>query len=354
MRIAVVVMLAVVAIACGETDSVRVATTQTPGVAATQAPATDAPTATPAADALTFAVAADVGSDREAMATLEAMGAAEADLHLILGDLSYAGPDSEKDWCELVTEALADAPVQLVVGNHEDDSGEDGHIREFAECLPDKMDSTGDYGTEYFFDVPGLARFILLSPDLTVDGVHYYYGEGNENEQWVRDTIDEAREAGLPWVIVGMHKNCLSVGEYYCNIYQDLLDLLVEHEVDLVLHGHDHTYQRSRQISTGAGCKQVVVDAFDSDCVVDDGEDDSYTKGAGPVFVVNGVGGSKFYDVNPDDPEAGYFVTWMGQNKDTTSGFLRVELTADRLDAEFVNATQASDFEDAFTITTAP
>jgi hypothetical protein len=30
---------------------------------------------------------------------------------------------------------------QLVAGNHEDDFGGDGHISEFASCLPDRMDS---------------------------------------------------------------------------------------------------------------------------------------------------------------------------------------------------------------------
>lgn len=44
----------------------------------------------------------------------------------------------------------------------------------------------------------------------------------------------------------------------------------------------------------------------------------------------------------------------MAQNKGATNGFLRVELIPERLEAEFVNATRTSDFDDAFTITTAP
>ena len=40
-----------------------------------------------------------------------------ADPHLVLGDLSYAGDDSEIPWCELVTSTLGDeAPVAIVAG----------------------------------------------------------------------------------------------------------------------------------------------------------------------------------------------------------------------------------------------
>src|SRR3712207_8283027 len=56
--------------------------------------------------------------------------------------------------------------------------------------------------------------------------------------------IDDARAADIPWVIVGMHKNCLSVGEYYCNIYQELMSLLVEKKVDLVLQAQDRKSTR--------------------------------------------------------------------------------------------------------------
>ena len=88
----------------------------------------------------------------------------------------------------------------------------------------------------------------MISPDLTIEGKHYFYGDANEHYQWVAKTIDDARAADIPWVIVGMHKNCLSVGEYYCNIYQELMSLLVEKKVDLVLQAHDRTYQRTRQL----------------------------------------------------------------------------------------------------------
>ena len=156
----------------------------------------------------------------------------------------------------------------------------------------------------------------MISPDLTIEGEHYYYGAEDDggdtpNLAWLEQAIDEAHDAGR-WVVVGMHKNCISVGEYYCDVYQDLFTALIEHHVDLVLSGHDHSFQRSKQISTGPGCPEVVVDEFDPGCVADSAG--AYRAGAGTVFVVAAAGGAELYDVHPDDPEAKYFAATMGRN----------------------------------------
>lgn len=299
---------------------------------------------------VSIAVAADIGSDERARATLHEMAEADPDLHLMLGDLSYAGPESERPWCDLVRERLGlVVPVQVVAGNHEEDTGEDGFIDEFTECLPDRMISTGEYGRQYFFDVGSLARIILISPDLTIGGTHYYYGDGNANQVWLEQAIDGARAAGIRWVVVGTHKPCISVGEYYCLMYQDLFDVLIEKRVDLVISGHDHSYQRSRQIADGAGCPQVVVDTYDPDCVVDDGEDGEYRQGEGPVFLVAGMGGGELYDVNLEDPESGYFAAVSGRNENPRWGFVKLTMTDGLLSAEFVPSSGGR-FQDGFSI----
>ena len=301
--------------------------------------------------AFVFTAAGDYGSKEDTTATLDLVARSGASFNLALGDLSYTDAQ-ESDWCGYVRARVGETfPFQLVAGNHEDDFGEDGHIDEFASCLPDRMESVGDYPEEYYFDYRGLARFIMISPDLTIDGEHYFYGDDNKHYKWVADAIDDAREANIPWVIVGMHKNCLSVGEYYCNVYQELMSLLVEKKVDLVLHAHEHTYQRTRQLATGPSCPAVEVDSFDGDCVVDDGEDNAYEKGAGPVFVTTGAAGEELYETNPNDPEAGYFVAWMGANSDPRKGFTKVAVSREEVSSEFVGSTSTSDFMDEFRIT---
>lgn len=294
----------------------------------------------------------DIGSGDAGRATLAGMAAERPAVHVVLGDLSYAGPGSEPGWCALVRERLGDTPVQIVAGNHEEDTGEDGRIANFEQCLPDRMDSQGLYGREYYFDIGKLARVILISPDLTIEGEHFYYGDGNVNQRWLEAAIEGAHGARIPWVIVGMHKNCISVGQYFCNVHQDLFSLLIEHKVDLVVSGHDHTYQRSAQLQAGIpACPVVVLDTFDADCKADDGRDGRYRHGQGPVFLVSGAGGGELYDVNEDDPERGYFASIMGRNLAPRNGFLHLRVGKDRLEGKFVGTTPGS-FTDRFTIAT--
>jgi Calcineurin-like phosphoesterase len=306
-------------------------------------------------DRLQVGVAADIGMDAPGMATLSAMGRSGADLNLLLGDFSYAGPDSERPFCDLVRERIDPAtPVEIVSGNHEEDSGGDGLLDRFAACLPDSMNAVGAYGTQYYFDVGDLVRFILISPDLTVDEDHHYYGNDDSGAPtadltWLNDAIDGAREAGIRWVIVGMHKNCISVGQYYCDIYQQAFSDLIEKRVDLVLSGHDHTYQRSKQVAAPtAGCERVVVDRYKPGCVASAG--DRYPKGKGSAFVIVGSGGESLYPIHARDPEAGYFVAAMGKNSPGARfGFARLEITPERLALRFVGTTPGS-FEDRFEI----
>ena len=287
----------------------------------------------------------------DSTATLAAMAEANVDFVLALGDLSYSGPESEPRWCAHAhTFFPANFPFQILAGNHEDDYGGDGHISQFAKCLPDGMGAVGAYPVQYYFDYADLARLILISPDLTVDGQHYYYGEDSEPYRWLAGVIDDARGAGIPWVIVGMHKSCLSMGPYYCTIYQDLMSLLVEKKVDLILHGHEHNYQRTHQLATGPGCAFVEVDAFDEDCVVDDGTDGMYRKGAGVVSVIVGTAGGDLFDIDLTDTEAGYFASWMAANMNPRKGFLKVTVSRAALVATFVGTSPTSDFTDGFAI----
>lgn len=314
-----------------------------------------ATTSSPTADSpFRVVAAADIGIEAPGLATLTEMGRSDADLGLALGDLSYAGPGSEAEFCDVVDSLVGEeTPFELLAGNHEEDTGEDGRIANLAECLPDRMDAVGEYGVQYYFDVGELARFVMISPDLTIEGQHYYYGpddDGGDTPQlaWLKDAISGARDAGIPWVVVGMHKPCITVGEYYCDVYQDLFTTLIEERVDLVLSGHDHSYQRSKQIATGPGCSEVTVDEFDPACVVDGGN--ALREGRGPVFVITGAGGAELYDIDPDDPEAGYFASTMGRNTPgNRSGMVELEITADRLDARFVGSTPGG-FTDRFRI----
>jgi Calcineurin-like phosphoesterase len=339
--------LAVLAAGCGKEDY------ETGDSESERAPAAQT---SKADETKTVAVAADIGMQRAGRATFEAMAAARPDAHLLVGDLSYAGPDSAEPFCRMVQGILGDStPIEIVSGNHEEDSGEDGRIADYAACLPDKLGAQGEYARQYYFDLGDkLARFILISPDLTIDGKHYFYGsddDGADTPQmaWLKRAIDDARAKDIRWVIVGMHKPCISIGEYYCDVYQEAFTALIDKKVDLVLSGHEHSYQRSGQLAAGRpGCREAIVDSFDEDCLVD--KLGPYERGQGTIFVITGHGGGELYDVHRDDPEAGYFARAMGaNNSNARHGFSLLTLSPQKLELRAVGSSDGT-FEDSFAI----
>lgn len=299
-----------------------------------------------------FSAVGDFSSSMAARGVLDGIGALHNDLTIGLGDLSYGTTGAEQAWCDLVTARVgAGYPFELVSGNHES-NGENGNINDFSACLPNQLPgAVGTYGRQYYVDVPQvdpLVRHIQISPGLPYPDGTWSYAAGTPRYNWTAAAIDAARAAGIPWVVVSMHKPCLSVGEYPCDPGADLLNLLVSKKVDLVLTGHEHYYARTKQLALGTGCPAIVPGTYNAACVTD--ADSSLRKTAGTVFATVGTGGVELRDVNTADPELPYFAATSGGNQTPTYGFLDVSLTAEMLDAHFV-ATSGAGFGDGFTIT---
>jgi PKD repeat protein len=296
--------------------------------------------------------AGDYSSSTAAAGVLARIGAIKPDLHLALGDLSYGTTGAEQAWCDLVTSNVgAGFPFELVTGNHES-NGLNGNINDFAACLPNQLPgAVGSYGRQFYVDVPQqnpVARFILVSPGVPFPEGEWDYSAGSTRYNWTSAAIDGARSASIPWVVVGMHTPCLTMGQYNCGAGEALTNLLLSKKVDLVMNGHEHIYQRSKQISTGAGCTGIVPGTYDADCVRD--ADNSLTKNAGTVVATIGTGGVNLRDIYPADPEAPYFAAYSGLNASPSHGLLDLQFTATSLTGRFV-ATSGS-FQDEFSIAT--
>ncbi len=284
----------------------------------------------------TFAAAGDYGSAapgstaNDNIANLKSKNAALSFV-IALGDLSY-GDQSTQEWCSDF-KALENN-VELVSGNHDD-----GDIDAYVQNCPFTLGTAnGDYGTRYNFDYPAsspIARFILITPN-----VFGSYSQGDPDYNFVSETIDSARTAGISWVIVGMHKVCITAGSKSCEIGSDLMSLLLDKKADLVLAGHDHTYQRSKQLT----CAQV--DSFDQSCVRAEGS--SFSKGAGTIFVISGTGGQGEYSIDSSDPEYPYFQA----TNDDTHGFSVFTLSASSMGMSFLPSDGS--FTDSFTIDGTP
>jgi len=309
-------------------------------------PAENAPGPEPDASPLfSFAAAGDYSFGSNWDPSLAQLDVANADFLLGLGDLSYGSTD-EQTWCDTLRTHQPD--VALIAGNHDTGESGGGNINNYAQYCPYTLPGplTGTYGKEYWFDYPSpspQARFIMISPGVNYvyDGTGTWsYTVGSARYNFVRDAIDGARAAGIPYVVIGMHKVCVTTGSKGCEIGQDLTNLLLDRKVDLVLQGHDHNVQRSKQLY----CPAITVNGYDAACVVDDGADDYYVRGEGLELIISGNFGQCCYSVNPSDSEAGYFAKIEGNSR----GFYKYTVYADRIEALWYGGTGT--YTDAFTI----
>ncbi len=279
----------------------------------------------------TFSAAGDYGSWGGFSATMRLLNNSRSEIgfNLALGDLSYGGNTgyantTEEAWCEKFHRYFPS--LELIAGNH--DTGQqsllEGNINNFTKYCPFTLQTPigGTYGKQYYFDYPAanpLARFILISPDIVyvVDGgEHYDYRVNSPRYNWTAQAIDSARAAGIPWVIVGMHKNCIAAGEHACEIGTDIFNLLLQKNVPLILQAHTHNYERSKQLTIGGTCDGIQLHLYNPACVVNDGTTRQYAASAGSVLVISGTGGRELDAFNASDPYSNYFAAngWMANN----------------------------------------
>lgn len=305
----------------------------------------------PSPDRVRFTAAGDYSTSAAAANVLVGIGAAAPDAHFALGDLSYGVTGQEQSWCDVVKNRVGEGfPFELLAGNHESD-GMNGNINDFSACLPNQLPGlVGTYGRQYYVDVPQenpLVRYVMISPGITYPDSTWSYAEGTPRYEWTRAAIDQARQRNIPWVVVGMHKPCLSIGFYPCDSGADINNLLISRKVDLVLNGHEHHYQRTKQLAHGTGCASLTPGVYDADCVVD--SDADLRAGAGTVFLTIGTGGTPLRDTFPADPDAPYFATSMGLNDNPTWGFGQFDVTPQQLGFSF-KRTSGGTYTDSFTL----
>ena len=309
------------------------------------------PQAARAATSFSFTAAGDYGKTKNTTATLKAIAASGTLFNLALGDLNYDYPTlSAAAWSAYVRSSLpTSVPFEVLVGEHDT-----GDLPALVADLPDGLGSSGSYGEEYYFDYPPatpLARFILVSPGPMVPSLDYK--KGGADYTWVSNTIDAARAAGIPWVIVAMHRYCLRIpssAQDPCTA-PALMNLLISKRVDLVLTGQKHGYQASKQLAFGSGCSSIQLGGYNPACVASAAT--SLVKGQGSVFVITGTGGKSLASLDTTNAETGYFRAWEGAGISPTWGFSRFTVSAGQLSMSFQPSAGAG-FTDAFTITAGP
>lgn len=295
-----------------------------------------------------FGAAGDIGYSAASVATFQAAGGQGLDFFLALGDTTY-GDINETTWCN---QFRSEVPHVLVeAGNHDTGENTGADLAALIAACPFTLNETmtGSYGHEWYFDYPAagpLVRFVLTGCGVSFvseGGGTWTCSQGDSHYNFVADAIDDARTAGIPWIVVGMHKNCISAATKSCEVGSAFFSMLLTKRVDLILQGHEHVYERSKQLTC------ATPNTFVAACVADSGPTGVFRKGDGSIVAVAGTGGKSFYGYNPSDAEAGYFATAT----DAANGFLRIEVNESVLSARFVRSAGAS-YNDSFVVADPP
>lgn len=283
-----------------------------------------------------------------AVATEAASG--NVDLVLHIGDISYAtGFLAEWDYfLEMITPTASKIPYMTAIGNHERDFPDSGSYY-------NSPDSGGECGIAYesYFQMPAQGKdrpwysFEMGPVHFTVMSTEHNWTNESEQFKWIQNDFTSVDRKRTPWLVFTGHRP-----QYSSNSEGSVLSrllpsvdpefraavepLLLQGQVDLVLWGHVHNYERTCAVYQGQ-CLLLPTKGSDGADVYD--QSSSYKA---PVHAVIGMGG---FSLDTFDPNPG---NWS-LSRISNYGYAKVDATAQALHFQFV-ATNGSTLQDSFRI----
>lgn len=215
----------------------------------------------------------------------------------------------EDEWLDLLEQSKSsylNMPQIFISGNHDTGYGqaEQKTSRFRGHTNTPAANGADNSGTYYSVDYNGAHIIVLNTNDNKKDEKDNPEGAliGQEQVQWFKDDVKQARENGANWIIVSFHKPLFS-GSYHALQDTDvaagrdaLMQAIDELDVDLVLNGHDHVLSRTLPLVYDS---DVFGKAKVDDSVTITTDEDGfpiYTDTKGTLFVVPGTAGTKNYD----------------------------------------------------------
>jgi hypothetical protein len=231
---------------------------------------------------------ADVGAGKEGGETIphieELIDSNSVDWVLHDGDVSYADANQEV-WDQYGRQRTfaAKAPYLLVPGNHEIPWNFSSYRTRYPMSI-----SPGELGENLFWAFDDFRiRFIGLNSEGILDVPEISNVELSWLTQELATSAQRKRNGELDWIILSLHRPmyCSSGSKRECGDYAAYLRLEIEqlvqdNLVDLVFQAHRHNYERTTPVYQ----EQVMAAS------------------TAPVYVVNGIGGSRELDNGRFDP----------------------------------------------------
>ncbi|ORV91626.1 hypothetical protein AWC11_10740 [Mycobacterium interjectum] len=221
--------------------------------------------------------------------------------NLVNGDLCYANLAGDRirtwsNWFENNTRSARYRPWMPAAGNHENESG-NGPIGYGAYqtyfAVPDSGSSPQTRGLWYSFTAGSVRVISLNNDDIAFQdgGNVYVHGySGGEQKRWLAGELAAARrDPDVDWIVVCMHQTAISTADQAngadLGIREEWLPLFDQYQVDLVVCGHEHHYERSHPLRGTLGTDTRTPMPVDS-------RGDVIDSTRGTVHLVIGGGGT--------------------------------------------------------------
>ncbi|MBD0360226.1 MAG: metallophosphoesterase [Nitrososphaeraceae archaeon] len=234
-----------------------------------------------------FAAAGDWACESNAEDTMNNIVNKNPELVLALGDLSYE--DTADCWLEIIAPLYEKTKIAL--GNHD---------VEPASLLNQYMSHFNLTKQFYSFNYQNV-HFTVISTELENDS------EEDEQYEFVNaDLASAAADPNIDWIVVYYHRVAYTspYGESEneeedsdgSNRLKDRYHPLFEkYDVDLVLQGHNHNYERSYPIKYNNANSSAPI-------ITDTSTNNNYSNPEGQIFVTVGTGGAESYNFLVREP----------------------------------------------------
>ncbi|MFF3329917.1 purple acid phosphatase family protein [Streptomyces sp. NPDC002888] len=248
-----------------------------------------------------FTAFGDQGVGQAAAANDQVLLREKPAFHLHAGDICYAntnGTGKESDgydaryWDLFLkqTEPVAKSvPWMVTTGNHDMEAwyspdGYGGQLARFS--LPDSGFDPRTAPGVYAFTYGNVGVVALDANDVSYEiPANFGYSEGKQTA-WLDQKLGELRAAkGVDFVVVFFHHCAYSTSAHASDggVRAEWLPLFARHQVDLVINGHNHVYERTDAVKNGEVGRPVPIG----------GSTDPTRDGI--VYVTAGGGGKDLY-----------------------------------------------------------
>ena len=295
---------------------------------------------------LTVAVVGDLGQTHHSERTRDAVKTSmdkdpSVQFGFIVGDMSYAdGTNPRWDTYGNTMEPLmANFPMHVMVGNHEIEVDKDTKIPflpyryryRMPGTLPEKtgpmsyfpnpdptkvekyydLDATYEGGSSYYSFSSGYGHFIALNAYNTHDT-----SESSAQYKFLENDLKSVDRTITPWVFVFLHcplHQSNKIHQVSKEMNEQLTQkwaepLFKKYNVDMVLAGHVHAYQRTKRIPTGTGPVYITIgDGGNHEKLYDQFSPESWSAyhngehyGSGQIRILNEKEVEWVWRANPD------------------------------------------------------